>query len=119
MNADENQAALTERIIGALFEVSNTLGSGFLEKVYERALLRELKIRGLAAVSQASFRVMYKGRVTGGQDDSRGNRGRLLKGFWNASGYSRNHCSVVRFPVPFRNAGGEGFRGHAGNRPGD
>ena len=41
MNADENQAALTERIIGALFEVSNTLGSGFLEKVYERALLRE------------------------------------------------------------------------------
>ena len=65
MNADENQAALTERIIGALFEVSNTLGSGFLEKVYERALLRELKIRGLAAVSQASFRVMYKGESVG------------------------------------------------------
>src|SRR2546422_3215451 len=61
MNADENQATLTERIIGALFEVSNTLGSGFLEKVYDRALLRELKLRGLAAVSQASFRVMYKG----------------------------------------------------------
>src|SRR6266478_1218294 len=65
MNADENQAALTERIIGALFEVSNTLGSGFLEKVYERALLRELKLRGLAAVSQASFRVMYKGESVG------------------------------------------------------
>ena len=61
----ENQAALTERIIGALFEVSNTLGSGFLEKVYERALLRELKLRGLAAVSQASFRVMYKGESVG------------------------------------------------------
>ena len=65
MNADENQAGLTERIIGAVFEVSNTLGSGFLEKVYERALLRELKIRGLAAVSQASFRVMYKGESVG------------------------------------------------------
>ena len=65
MNADENQATLTERIIGALFEVSNTLGSGFLEKVYERALLRELKLRGLAAVSQASFRVMYKGESVG------------------------------------------------------
>jgi len=38
----------TWRIIGAVFEVSNTLGSGFLEKVYERALLRELKLRGLA-----------------------------------------------------------------------
>src|SRR5467141_3772293 len=65
MNADENQATLTERIIGAVFEVSNTLGSGFLEKVYERALLRELKLRGLAAVSQASFRVMYKGESAG------------------------------------------------------
>ena len=65
MNADENQADLTERIIGAVFEVSNTLGSGFLEKVYERALLRELKLRGLAAVSQASFRVMYKGESVG------------------------------------------------------
>ena len=32
MNADENQAVLTERIIGALVEVSNTRGSGFLEK---------------------------------------------------------------------------------------
>ena len=42
MNADENQADLTERIIGAVFEVSNTLGSGFMKKVYERALLREL-----------------------------------------------------------------------------
>src|SRR6266568_2615516 len=65
MNADENQAGLTERIIGALFEVSNTLGAGFLEKVYERALLRELKLRGLAAVSQPSFRVMYKGESVG------------------------------------------------------
>ena len=65
MNADENQAALTERISGALLEVSNTLGSGFLEKVYERALLRELKLRGLAAVSQGSFRVMYKGDYVG------------------------------------------------------
>ena len=61
MNADENQAALTERIIGALFEVSNTLGSGFLEKVYERALLRELKIRGLAAVSRVFWRYRCRG----------------------------------------------------------
>jgi len=65
MNADENQRALTERILGAVFEVSNTLGAGFLEKVYERALLRELRLRGFNAVSQASFPVIYKGESVG------------------------------------------------------
>ena len=33
--------ALTERVLGAIFEVSNTLGAGFLEKVYQRALFKE------------------------------------------------------------------------------
>src|SRR2546427_7205717 len=65
MNADENQATLTERIIGALFEVSNTLGAGFLEKVYERALLRELGLRGIRATAQASFVISYKGQDIG------------------------------------------------------
>ena len=65
MTADEHQAALTERILGAVFEVSNTLGAGFPEKVYERALLRELRLRGLAAVSQAAFPVIYKGVSVG------------------------------------------------------
>ena len=37
----------------------------FLEKVYERALLRELQIQGIPAVSQASFRVDYKGQCVG------------------------------------------------------
>ena len=37
MNDDELNA-LTEKVIGAAFEVSNTLGAGFLEKVYENAL---------------------------------------------------------------------------------
>ena len=41
MNADSFDS-LTERVLGAVFEVSNTLGAGFLEKVYERALLTEL-----------------------------------------------------------------------------
>jgi len=40
MNADERRFdLLTERVLGAIFEVSNTLGAGFLEKVYQRALL--------------------------------------------------------------------------------
>src|ERR1035441_7982115 len=41
MNTDERRCpdSLTERVIGAILEVSNSLGAGFLEKVYERALL--------------------------------------------------------------------------------
>jgi hypothetical protein len=56
---------LTERVLSAVFEVSNTLGAGFLEKVYERALLRELHLRGIQAVSQASFSVIYKDQFVG------------------------------------------------------
>ena len=52
-------------MLGAVFEVSNTLGAGFLEKVYERALLMELSLRGIKAVPQQSFDVKYKGRAVG------------------------------------------------------
>jgi GxxExxY protein len=66
MNADEyGFDSLTERVLGAIFEVSNTLGAGFLEKVYERALIRELSICGLQTSTQASFTVTYKGYVVG------------------------------------------------------
>src|SRR5271168_2689872 len=57
--------SLTERVLAAVFEVSNTLGAGFLEKVYERALLRELALRGISAVAQASFTIVYKGHNIG------------------------------------------------------
>jgi GxxExxY protein len=60
MNADYFDA-LTERVIGAVFEVSNTLGAGFLEKVYRRALLHELRLRGMRAAPEVSFPVSYKG----------------------------------------------------------
>jgi hypothetical protein len=53
MHADEH-GCLTEKVLGAVFEVSNTLGTGFLEKVYERALLIELRARGIRATPQAS-----------------------------------------------------------------
>ena len=67
MNADERRFfdSLTERVLGAIFEVANTLGAGFLEKVYERALLKELSLLGIQAVSQASFPVTYKGEYVG------------------------------------------------------
>ena len=53
MNTDERRYcdSLTERVLGAVFEVSNTLGAGFLEKVYERALLTEPLRRQLCVLS--------------------------------------------------------------------
>jgi GxxExxY protein len=67
MTADERGFSdpLTEQVLAAVFEVSNTLGAGFLEKVYERALLRELSLRGLRTTAQASFTVTYKGYPVG------------------------------------------------------
>ena len=66
MNEDEHGLnSLSEKVLGAVFEVSNTLGAGFLEKVYERALLIELGTRGIRAVAQPSFTVTYKERSVG------------------------------------------------------
>jgi GxxExxY protein len=49
MNTDKTGYcnSLTERVLSAAFEVSNTLAAGFLEKVHERALLLALTLRGL------------------------------------------------------------------------
>ena len=51
---------ITYAINGAVFEVNRVLGPGFLEKVYEKALLIELKKRGLKAESQVPIKVSYK-----------------------------------------------------------
>ncbi|QNN22791.1 GxxExxY protein [Planctomycetales bacterium ZRK34] len=73
MNTDEhrssigatNHAGLTERIIEGAFRVSNQLGSGFLEKVYENALTHELRKMGLHTVQQQPIHVYYEGIVVG------------------------------------------------------
>lgn len=49
-------------IQGALFEVYNTLGSGFLEAVYQEALELELKQRNIPFVSQKELTISYKGQ---------------------------------------------------------
>jgi len=56
---------ITYAINGAVFEVNNILGPGFLEKVYENALLVELKRRGLKVKNQVPISVSYKGEVVG------------------------------------------------------
>lgn len=56
---------LTSEIIAAAFEVSNNLGAGFLERVYENSLRVELEIRGLVVETQKQVRINYKGREVG------------------------------------------------------
>jgi len=55
------EEALTKSVIGAFFEVYNTLGFGFLENVYVMAMQRELRDRGHTVRRQVAVRVVYKG----------------------------------------------------------
>ena len=68
VDADERRSRInqiTEKVIGCVFRVSNTLGAGFLEKVYHNALLIELREAGLAVSPQHPISVLYKGHVVG------------------------------------------------------
>ena len=70
MNTDGMKKAypyedITGKIIGAFYETYNTLGPGFLEKVYENALLVELTQKGLEAVAQYPIKVHYKNQCVG------------------------------------------------------
>ena len=64
MDAHKRESQIHD-VIGAVYEVSNVLGAGFLEKVYSRALARELRARGIRVETQVSFPVMYKGESVG------------------------------------------------------
>jgi len=66
MDADERRyKELTHQIIGAAFDVSNELGVGFLEKVYENAMFAELSRRNIPTAQQYRIKVQYKGIVVG------------------------------------------------------
>jgi GxxExxY protein len=56
---------ITQQILGVCFEVSNELGSGFLENVYKRSLLIALNQRGLKAQSEVSAKVWFRGSIVG------------------------------------------------------
>jgi len=58
---------IAHEVIGAAIEVHRLLGPGFLEKIYERALVHELSIRGLAVQSQKDILVPYKDILIPGQ----------------------------------------------------
>ena len=55
----------TKAVIGCAFEVINELGAGFLESVYEKALLLALQQKGVVAVSQQACKVMFRGECVG------------------------------------------------------
>lgn len=66
MNADErglNQ--ITEVIIGCAYAVANRMGNGYLEKVYENAMMVELAHTGIRAIQQHHVQVLYRGVVVG------------------------------------------------------
>lgn len=63
MNTDINST--TEKVIGCAFNVSNELGAGFLEKVYENALAIELRKGGVKFRQQCPIQVKYDGIVVG------------------------------------------------------
>ncbi|TAN38627.1 MAG: GxxExxY protein [Verrucomicrobia bacterium] len=65
MSADFKLKELTETIIGAAFKVHNTLGAGFLEKVYENALCLDLRNAGLHVEQQRAIPVCYAGEIVG------------------------------------------------------
>ncbi len=71
MNADERESErgkidkLTQTVIRCAFAVSNTLGCGFLEKVYENALTHELRKAGLQVQQQHGITVYYDGVAAG------------------------------------------------------
>jgi GxxExxY protein len=56
---------LTNKIIKCFYNVFNTLGYGFLEKVYHNAMLLELRKYGLEAISQGEIIVFYDGTEVG------------------------------------------------------
>jgi GxxExxY protein len=66
MNADENRLnEITERVIGCAYVVANTLGTGFVEKVYENSLAYELRKAGVTVEQQRAIKVHYDGVIVG------------------------------------------------------
>jgi GxxExxY protein len=56
---------LTEKIIGAAFRVHNTLGSGFKEKIYQRAMVVALKKLGLSVEEEFPLSISFDNEIIG------------------------------------------------------
>ena len=68
MNTDKKSIKydkLTENIIRIFYKVYNKLGYGFLEKIYENAMMVEMEKENIAAISQAPIKVIYDDKILG------------------------------------------------------
>jgi GxxExxY protein len=106
---------LATKVIGAVYEVSNVLGVGFLEAVYERALVKELALRGIKARRQGPVSVKYKNEVVGKYRADVLVEGKLIIEIKCADGFANEHlaqcinylratdlnlCLIVNFQKP-------------------
>jgi len=62
---DTKYKELTEKVIKIFYKVYNTLGYGFLEKIYENAMIIEFRKAGIPAVSQSPIKVVYEDELVG------------------------------------------------------
>ena len=67
INTDKKyiHSKLTQEIIGCAYGVYNQLGFGFLEKVYENAMMIKLKENGLEAIQQAPVNIYFEEKLVG------------------------------------------------------
>ncbi len=86
---------LSERVIGCAFEVSSTLGVGFLEAVYENALCVELKRNGIQYEQQKPVDVIYRENVVGFYVTDLIVEDKLLVEIKALSQFSRQHDAQV------------------------
>ena len=88
---EEELNVISEKVIGCAYTVSNKLGCGFLEKVYENALAIEIRKLGYSVVTQRAINVIYEDVIVGEffadllVDD------RLLIELKTSNGFSDNH----------------------------
>ena len=64
-NQNYKHSQITEEIIRCFYKVYNSLGFGFLEKVYENAMIKELRKNNFKAEKQIPIKVFYEGDVVG------------------------------------------------------
>ena len=64
-NSNYKHTDITEKIISAFYKVYNTLGFGFLEKVYANALMHQLVMDGLRVEKEKQIKVYYEEKMVG------------------------------------------------------
>jgi GxxExxY protein len=62
---DIKHKELTEKMIKIFYKIYNTLGYGFLEKVYENAMMIEFREAGIPSVAQSPIKVIYEDEIIG------------------------------------------------------